>query len=160
MSVPTYASAAYGCALAHSPQTTREVRATFYSRLSQYGPHAASCTFGREGPSPDSPGGGPPLFARPVSIGPHHGWGRSHRRSIHAPLWGPISRGTGRSTLTHGSTAFASCPRAMHLQWRCTRSQESSSRLISSPRGCQGQRLRGTAPRSWESITRFMWWQW
>jgi hypothetical protein len=41
-----YASAAYGCALAHSPQTTREVLATFYSRLSQYGPHAASCTFG------------------------------------------------------------------------------------------------------------------
>jgi hypothetical protein len=32
-SVPIYASAAYGCALAHSPQTTREVRATFYSGL-------------------------------------------------------------------------------------------------------------------------------
>jgi hypothetical protein len=47
-SVPIYASAAYGCALAHLPQTTREVRATFYSRLSQYGPHAAPCTFGRE----------------------------------------------------------------------------------------------------------------
>jgi hypothetical protein len=37
--VPTYASATYGCALAHSPQTTREVWSTFYSRLSQYGPH-------------------------------------------------------------------------------------------------------------------------
>jgi hypothetical protein len=46
-SVPIYESAACGCALAHSPQTTREVRATFYSRLSQYGPHAAPCTFGR-----------------------------------------------------------------------------------------------------------------
>jgi hypothetical protein len=43
-SVPIYASAVYGCALAHSPQTTREVRATFYSRVSQYGPHAAPCT--------------------------------------------------------------------------------------------------------------------
>ncbi len=58
-SVPTYASAAYGGALAHSPQTTREVRATFYSRLSQYGP---------QGP------GGAPGVARPVSIGPHF-WG-------------------------------------------------------------------------------------
>jgi hypothetical protein len=41
-SVPTSASAAFGCALAHSPQTTREFRATFYSRLSQTGPPA--CT--------------------------------------------------------------------------------------------------------------------
>ena len=49
--MPTYASAAYECALAHSPQTTREVRATFYSRLSQYCPHG--------------PGGVPPaLHAR------------------------------------------------------------------------------------------------
>jgi hypothetical protein len=62
-------SAAYGCALAHSPQTTREVRATFYSRLSQYGPHAAPCTFGREGPCPHGPGGGPPaLHARFPSV--------------------------------------------------------------------------------------------
>jgi hypothetical protein len=60
--VPIYASAAYGCALAHSPQTTREVRATFYSRLSQYGPHAAPGTFGREGPCPHGPGGGPPAL--------------------------------------------------------------------------------------------------
>ncbi len=52
LSVPTYASATYGCALAHSPQTTLEVRATFYSRLSQ--PVTA--------------------IARPVSIGPHF-WG-------------------------------------------------------------------------------------
>jgi hypothetical protein len=67
-SVPIYASA-YGCALAHSPQTTREVRATFYSRLSQYGPHAAPCTFGREGPCPHGPGGGPPaLHARFPSV--------------------------------------------------------------------------------------------
>jgi hypothetical protein len=68
-SVPIYASAAYGCALAHSPQTTREVRATFYSRLSQYGPHAAPCTFGREGACPHGPGGGPPaLHARFPSV--------------------------------------------------------------------------------------------
>jgi hypothetical protein len=68
-SVPIYASAAYGCALAHSPQTTREVRATFYSRFSQYGPHAAPCTFGREGPCPHGPGGGPPtLHARFPSV--------------------------------------------------------------------------------------------
>jgi hypothetical protein len=68
-SVPIYASAAYGCALAHSPQTTREVRATFYSRLSQYGPHAAPCTFCREGPCPNGPGGGPPaLHARFPSV--------------------------------------------------------------------------------------------
>jgi hypothetical protein len=52
LSVPTYASATYGCALAHSPQTTLEVRASFYSRLSQ--PVTA--------------------IARPVSIGPHF-WG-------------------------------------------------------------------------------------
>ena len=58
-SVPIYASVAYGCALAHSPQTTREVRATFYSRLSQYGPHAAPCTFGREGPCRTVPGAVP-----------------------------------------------------------------------------------------------------
>jgi hypothetical protein len=68
-SVPIYASAAYGCALAHSPQTTRGVRATFYSRLSQYGPHAAPCTCGREGPCPHGPGGGPPaLHARLASV--------------------------------------------------------------------------------------------
>jgi hypothetical protein len=34
-----------------------------------------------------------PGVARSVSIGPHRGWGRSHRRSIHAPLWGSIPRG-------------------------------------------------------------------
>jgi hypothetical protein len=34
-----------------------------------------------------------PGVARPVSIGPLRGWGRSHRRSIHAPLWGSIPRG-------------------------------------------------------------------
>jgi hypothetical protein len=68
-SVPIYASSVYGCALAHSPQTTREVRATFYSRLNQYGPHAAPCTFGREGPCPHGPGGGPPaLHARFPSV--------------------------------------------------------------------------------------------
>ncbi len=58
---------AHGCALAHSPQTTREVRATFYSRLSQYGPHAAPCTC--VGPCPHGPGGGPPaLHARFPSV--------------------------------------------------------------------------------------------
>jgi hypothetical protein len=63
------ASVAYGCALAHSPQTTREVRATFYSRLSQYCPHAVTCTFGRERPCPHGPGGGPPaLHARFPSV--------------------------------------------------------------------------------------------
>jgi hypothetical protein len=66
--VPTYASAAYGCALAHSPQTTREVRATFYSRLSQYSPHAAPCTCVGHF-CPHSPGGGPPaLHARFPSV--------------------------------------------------------------------------------------------
>jgi hypothetical protein len=68
-SVPIYVSAAYGCALAHSPQTTREVRATFFSLLSQYGPHAAPCTFGRERPCSHGPGGGPPvLHARFPSV--------------------------------------------------------------------------------------------
>jgi hypothetical protein len=68
-SVLIYVSAAYGCALAHSPQTTREVRATFYSLIGQYGPHAVSCTFCREGPCPHGPGGGPPaLHARFPSV--------------------------------------------------------------------------------------------
>jgi len=58
--VPTYASAAYGCALALSQQTTGEVRATFYSRLSQYGPHAAPCTC--VGPFPHGPGVCPSAF--------------------------------------------------------------------------------------------------
>ena len=89
--MPTYASAAYGCALAHSSQTTREVRATFYSRLNQYGPHAAPC---KESVTCVGPRGWSPGVARPVSIGPHRGWGRSHRRSIHSPLWDSIPRGT------------------------------------------------------------------
>jgi hypothetical protein len=49
-SVPIYASAAYGCALAHSPQTTREVRATFYSRLSQTGAPALHAQFPSRSP--------------------------------------------------------------------------------------------------------------
>jgi hypothetical protein len=70
--VPTYASAAYGCALAHSPQTTREVRATFYSRLSQHGYHAAPLHL--RGALPARSRGRPPGVARPFSIGPHF-WG-------------------------------------------------------------------------------------
>jgi hypothetical protein len=90
--VPTYASVAYGCALAHSPQTTREVRATFYSRLSQYSPHAASCTCVGHF-CPHGPGGGPPaLHARFPSVPtsgvrspvihqfPHLGFGFDPRR--------------------------------------------------------------------------------
>jgi hypothetical protein len=34
-----------------------------------------------------------PGFHRSPQWGPHCGWGRSHRRSIHAPLWGSIPRG-------------------------------------------------------------------
>jgi hypothetical protein len=49
-SVPIYTSAAYGCALAHSPQTTREVRATFYFRLSQTGPTALHAQFPSRSP--------------------------------------------------------------------------------------------------------------
>jgi hypothetical protein len=48
--VPTYASAAYGCALAHSPQTSQEVRATFYSRLSQTGPPVLHARFPSRSP--------------------------------------------------------------------------------------------------------------
>ena len=65
-SVPTYESAAYGCALAHSTQTTREVRATFYSRLSQHGSHAVSLH--QRGTLPVRSRGMPPGVARPVSI--------------------------------------------------------------------------------------------
>jgi hypothetical protein len=55
-------------ALAHSPQTTREVRATLYSRLSQYSPHAAPCTCVGHF-CPHGPGGGPPaLHARFPSV--------------------------------------------------------------------------------------------
>jgi hypothetical protein len=48
--VPIYASAAYGCALAHSPQTTLEVWATFYSRLNQTGPTALHAQFPSRSP--------------------------------------------------------------------------------------------------------------
>ena len=82
--VPTYTSAAYGCALAHSPQTTRGVRAKFYSRLSQHGSHAAPLHL--RGALPVRSRGMPPGVARPVSM--------YHRRCIHFLLWASIPGGT------------------------------------------------------------------
>jgi hypothetical protein len=64
--VPTYASVAYGCALAQLAANHGEVRATFYSRLCQHGSHAVSLHL--RGALPAQSRGMPPGVARLVFI--------------------------------------------------------------------------------------------